>query len=183
MSVIPIPYWGNPSSINMVEYEHKWWICDTEWRQVRTEMICDAGWWHFSTWRFREKKSLVGIGIRTHDLVSSCLVITFLTGICISAINHFVPIGSQYSGGPWRGRDNLCCRHRQHFQSLHSWCAAASLKTLRYQDHLYVFQRWANPSLFFIIFCIFVQIMWPAGFKLRLSEYKTRTLTTRTLSQ
>ena len=99
MSVIPIPYRGNPSSINMVEYEHKWWICDTEWRQVRTEMICDAGWWHFSTWRFHEKKSLAGIGIRTHDLVSSCLVITFLSGICISAINHFVPIGSQYSGG------------------------------------------------------------------------------------
>ena len=26
--------------------------------------------------------------------------ITFLTGICISLINHFDPIGRKYSGGP-----------------------------------------------------------------------------------
>ena len=47
--------------------------------------------------------------------MSSCLGSTFLTGICISPIDHFAPIGSLYSGWPRRGHENCYCSHLLHY--------------------------------------------------------------------
>ena len=47
------------------------------------------------------KKSILlvpGFEPTTFQLMSYCLSLTFLEGICVSLIYHFAPIGSNYSG-------------------------------------------------------------------------------------
>ena len=61
-----------------------------------------------------EKNILLAPGFKPTTM-SSCLGSTFLTGICISPIDHFAPIGSLYSGWPRRGHENCYCSHLLHY--------------------------------------------------------------------
>ena len=56
-------------------------------------------------WTFCEKNYLLSLALKpmTFQLMCSCQGINFLAGISISPINHSVPIGSQYPGGPSKG--------------------------------------------------------------------------------
>ena len=59
-----------------------------------------------------------GFELMTVQLMTSCLCITFLMGICIPPVNHLAPRCSQYSGGPCRGHKNNYYNHQQWLHSI-----------------------------------------------------------------